>query len=244
MNRTDTIIWKDKDAEKIFSHFSVDDFLDFSKQTSKELQERTGLTTTIMREHADKTTGETNRRMTKININKNVFFLKKARGTAFPNIKNEFEAINTLHKFDLLSSDIAAYLLDEEKKEGFVLLKELSGYYSIKELITDCAPKEAIEDFLNRKEKVLNQIAEKMRIVHKKGYSYPDLFAKHVYIKKDSEDIVLIDLERFRPLSRCPWYFAFPISSIFVKNKCWKKFKRSLKSEFLPKELLDKLLHE
>jgi hypothetical protein len=244
MEKADTIIWKDKNAEKIFSNFSIDDFLDFSRHSSKELQECTGLTTTIMREHADKSTGETNRRMTKININKNIFFLKKARGTAFPNIKNEFEAINSLHKFDLLSSDIAAYLLDEKKREGFVLLKELTGYYSIKELITNIAPQTAIDDFLNRKEDILKQIAEKMRIVHKKGYSYPDLFAKHIYLKEGTEDIVLIDLERFRPLNKCPWYFSFPVSSIFVRNKCWKKFRRSLKSEFLPEPLLKKLLHE
>jgi len=244
MNKTDTIIWKDPNVKKIFSNFSIDDFLDFSKHTSKELQQHTGLTTTIMREHADKSTGETNRRMTKININNNVFFLKKARGAAFSNIRNEFEAINTLHNFDLIPSDMVAYMLDENKKIGFVLLKELTGYYSIQELITGIAPQEAIDDFISRKEEVLRNIADKMRTVHKSGYSYPDLFAKHVYIKKKSDKIVLIDLERFRPLNKCPWYFAFPISSIFVKNKCWRKFRRSLKSDILSNQLLKNLLHE
>jgi hypothetical protein len=244
MERTETIIWKDKEAEKIFSCFSVDDFLDFSRNTSKELQDCTNLTTTIMREHSDKKTGETNRRMTKININGSIFFLKKARGAAFANIKNEIEAINILPEFNLIPSDMTAYLLDENTKEGFVLLKELTGYYSIQELITNVAPQEAIDDFIVRKKEILEEVVQKMRIVHSRGYSYPDLFAKHIYIKPGSDRIVMIDLERFRPLSKCPWYFRFPISSIFVRNKCWKKFRRSLKSEILPDQFLKELVHE
>ena len=241
MDKKSSIIWNDKNTEKLFAGLTLDDFLAFSDDHS-ESQLPVKIKTTIMREHSDKKTGEVNRRMTRVEVAGSIFFLKKARGRAFVNIKNEYEAINVLPDFNFSAPEILAYSMDEEKLQGFVLLKELSGYYSIQELITGYASESAVSDFIARKEEILTGVAERMRVVHQSGYTYPDLFAKHIYIKQGSDDIVLIDLERFRPLNKCPWYFGFPVSSYFVKQKCWKKCRRSLKSEILPNELLKKLL--
>ena len=242
MENSNTIIWNDQSAETLFADFSVDDFMTFEKEISSDKKNSSGIETAIMREHADKSTGMINRRVTRIEIGGRRFFLKKAEGSSFEGIKNEFDAINLLPKFDLLSAPIAAYMLDPTEKKGFLLLKNLDGFYSIQELVTGRAPQDAVDDFIERKEELLSMVIAKMNKVHSAKYSYPDLFAKHVYIKKGSDDIVFIDLDRFRPLNKCPWYFGFPISSLFVRAKCWRKFKRSLRSESLPDELLNRLL--
>lgn len=242
MDSVDTIIWNNKAAEKLFSDFSLDTFMTFDKELPPELKESSDIKTAIMREHADKQSGAINRRVTRIDIAGKRFFLKKAQGSAFQGIKNEFDAINILSEFNLLSAPIAAYMLDPEKRKGFLLLNNLDGFYSIQELITGRAPKDAVDDFISRKEELLSVVIRKMEKVHAAKYSYPDLFAKHVYIKKGSDDVVFIDLDRFRPLSKCPWYFGFPVSSFFVRAKCWRKFKRSLCSEILPERLLNRLL--
>ena len=242
MKNSATIVWNDAKSEKLFSDFDVETFMTFAKEAPALLKERTGITTTIMREHADKKSGKINRRVTKIEIAEKVFFLKKAGGVAYEGIKNEFEAINILPDFNIKPAEVVAYMLDGENLQGFLLLKELTDYYSIQELITAKAPREAVEDFIERKEEILMQVSDKMNKVHAAKYSYPDLFAKHIYIKQGSDDIVMIDLDRFRPLDKCPWYFGFPISSSLVKAKCWKKFKRSLCSEILPEQLLNSLL--
>jgi len=182
--------------------------------------------------------------MTRITIGDKVYYLKKACKNAFVNIVNEFDAIDILPEFDLIAPQVSGYCIDEEDQEGFIILKELKGYYSIQEIIDAQASEQAIKDFIERKEEILNKIATIIRGVHKKGYAYPDWFAKHIYIKEGSEGIVLIDLERFRPLKDCPWYFGFPITSVFVKNKFWRKLRRSLKSEMLPESLLKRVLHE
>lgn len=242
MEKPTAVTWNDKSAEELFANFSVDDFISFDKDLSEDLKKSSGIETAVMREHADKNTGSINRRVTKIDIGGRRFFLKKAEGSAFEGIQNEFDAINILPDFALLSAPIAGYMLDPEIKKGFLLLKNLDGFYSIQELITGRAPQDAIEDFIARKEELLSSVISKMEKIHKAKYSYPDLFAKHVYIKKGSDDIAFIDLDRFRPLDKCPWYFDFPVSAFFVRAKCWKKFKRSLRSDILPDEFLNRLL--
>ncbi len=238
MSKENKIIWKDSEVEKFFLESGlakVADFFDIENGETK---------TKSMRKHLDKTTGEVNRQMTRIEINEKVYYLKQACKNAFINIINEFEAIDILPEFNLVPPKIAAYLLDEENKVGFILLKELYGYYPIKELIDGTAPKVAIDDFLERKEDILKQIAQRIRKVHKSGYAYPDWFAKHIFIKQESDEIALIDLERFRPLDKSPWYFGFPVTSFFVKIKFWRKLRKSLKSDILPDVVLKNILHE
>ena len=63
------------------------------------------------------------------------------------------------------------------------------------------------------------------------GYYFPDWHAKHIFIKKDSDEIALIDLERFLPLGKWPWYFSLWIVFYFRKLKVWRKLRRSLESD-------------
>ena len=233
------INWKDKIAEKIFAEAGISDISHLP-----EMDKNSNIDIHSMRKHLNKETGEVDRQMTKITIGNNVYFLKQAFRQSFINIVNEFAAINILREFDLTPPDIAAYSLDDKQQKGFILLKDLKGFYSLKDLINNIAPQDEIDDFLNRKEEILKAVAERIRKVHQERYAYPDWFAKHLYIKKGSDEIALIDLERFRPLDKCPWYFGFPITSLFVKRKAWRKLRRSLKSHVLPGRLLRKILHE
>ena len=237
--KNNKITWTDEKTRKLFADTGLAEFADITG-----IQENSVAKTRIMREHRDRNTGEVNRRMTEIKLNGQVFYLKYACGSAFENIRNEFNALEILPQFNLTPPTAAAYAFDNDALEGWILFKALAGRFSIKEIITGVAPQEAIDDFLERKVDILESIAGKIREVHKNGYAYPDWFAKHLYIQPDSDEIVLIDLERFRPLAKSPWYFGFPITSLFVKSKFWRKLRNSLKSDILPDKLLKKILKE
>ena len=73
MSEEQKIIWKDKEARKLFleSGFEkIADFLDL-KTEGKNID------THSMREHLDKTTGKVNRKMTRITIEDKVTFFKQ-----------------------------------------------------------------------------------------------------------------------------------------------------------------------
>lgn len=218
------IIWKNTELKQIFTDIGITVPADFINIESKE----NCLNLKQMRDHHDKSTGKITRRMTSLSVAGKVFFLKRAFGNALANIQNELEAIKMLPEFDLIPCGVAAHWFNDVSKEGFLLLENLDNFYSIKDIIKKLAPEDLQIYFAKNQENILRKVAEKIRKVHEKGFIYPDWFAKHLYIKKGSEEIALIDLERFRKIDNCPWYFSFPITSNFVKRKIFKKLRISL----------------
>lgn len=236
------INWKNDELKKTFSEKglnTLEKFMDI-ENIDEDIQLQP------MRDHNDKTTGEVLRKMTRITIKHQTFYLKRAFGASLPNIENEYEALKLLPQFGLIPCEVAACCFDDKEKCGFLLLKNLDGFYPIKEILTKHAPEDIQEDFTNRKDEIFKKIAKTIREVHKKGYVYPDWFAKHIYLKKDSYEIALIDLERFRHISQCPWYFSFPVTSGFVRRKVFKKLRISLEreSDLLSHEYLKSILHQ
>lgn len=221
------ITWKDDNYKSLLAEEGLSTFASLMniEQFSEKLQ------LVKMRDHNDKSTGKVIRQMTQFKINNQIFYIKRAYGTSIDNIINEYDAIQLIPKFGIKASEVIGYCFDKEDSNGFLLLKNLDGYYSLKEIIQQRAPQEFYDDFVANKDKILADIAIKINSIHKEGYIYPDWFAKHIYIKPKCDQFVLIDLERFCKISDCSWYYRFPLTSYFVKKKIFKKLRISLKRE-------------
>lgn len=220
------INWQSEEDKQLFADAGLTTFADFC-----DIEEKDNLKIHCMREHRNKKTKKVDRKMVQIILQDHIFYVKRATENAFQNIKNEFEAINILPEFGLTPSKIAGWSFDESKKQGFIILKDLKGFFPIKEILKKNTPPETLDDLLARKDEIFLRLTKIIDNVYKKGYTYPDWFAKHIYIKKGSDEIALIDLERFLPLEKCPWYFSFPVSSFFVRKKILKKLRISLERE-------------
>ena len=235
------IDWQNSRDKDIFAKAELINFADFiyvEQRASK-------VNLLSMRDHRDKKSGKIDRQMTRITIDNNIYYMKRAYCNSFKNVKNEYEAIKVLPKFGLKPAEIVAYAFNESEKKGFIILKDLTGFYSISEIIKGNTPDDTLNDFISRKDEILQRTAKIIRDIHKKGYVYPDWFAKHIYIKKGCDEIVLIDLERFLPIDKCPWYFSFPVTSFFVKQKIFRKLRISLMrdSDLLSGKYLRSILH-
>ena len=237
------INWENDNDKKIFADTGLTDFANF---LNIEQNVANKVTLLPMRDHKDKRSGKVDRRMTRITIDDNIYYMKRAYNNSFKNVKNEYEAIKILPGFGLKPSDVAAYAFDESGKKGFIILNNLTDFYPISEIIKKHTPEDTLNDFISRKDEILQKTAEIIRDIHKKGYIYPDWFAKHIYIKKGSDKIALIDLERFLPADQCPWYFSFPVTSFFVRRKIFRKLRISLEreSDLLSHKYLKNILHE
>ena len=238
LNQNTELVWSDENAEAIFRKNGVEGF-------ARLLEVERFLDSSnvkMMREHRGKRdASKVERSVFRLSFPGGVFYLKRSIGDSYSNIVSEYNALGVLPRFGLRPSELAAYAFNEKERKALILLKELKGFNSINDMFNGNAPDEAVEDFDKRKECVLARVAEIIKDVHSAGYVYPDWFAKHIFITPGGDEIALIDLERFRPLSECPWYFGFPITSFFVKRKIIRKLKRSLKSDLISNELLDSI---
>ena len=233
------INWKNDKAKKLFEKVKLDNFADFWDIEAGDHQ----LKLVTMREHSNRQTKKVDRKMLQISFGDEIYYMKRASENAFQNIINEFNAINKLPDFGLKPSEIAGWSFDEKEKKGFIILEDLKGFFSIKQLIRGKTPPENLDDFIARKDKIFEKIAKTIKNIYKNNYTYPDWFAKHIYIKKGSEEIALIDLERFLPLNKCPWYFGLPIISFFIRKKIYRKLIISLEreSDLLSQEYLENI---
>ncbi|NOY74700.1 MAG: hypothetical protein GXP32_02785 [Kiritimatiellaeota bacterium] len=232
------IVWTDEEAERLFAEAGLAKFADFfeAERILDDSRYR------VMREHRDKRGGgDVDRTVLKLDLDGRTFYLKRSNGEAYHNTVHEFEAIKTLPRFGLRPSEITAHSFDETDGRAMLLLKDLKGFNSINDMFNGNAPPEAVADFAENKERILAKVAEIIKKTLEAGYVYPDWFGKHIFVKPGVDEIALIDLERFRPLSECPWYFGFPVTSYFVKRKILRKLRRSLKSDLLPPKLLKRL---
>jgi hypothetical protein len=222
--------WNNKKAEQKFAKISLKNFSDFwdLEKNHPAMQLKS------MRKHINKQTGVINRQMTKVTVNDEIFYLKRAQGVSYECIINEYEAARQLPAFGLRSADLDMYAFDDQARRGFLLYGNLKNFYSLSDLISRNAPAEVIDFFMSRRHEYFSRISGIIRKVHKAGYYFPDWVAWHIFIKKDSDEIALIDLERFLPLKKWPWYVRFPIIFYCKRLKVWEKLLCSLESDLFP----------
>ncbi len=197
-----------------------------------------------VKRHVDRKTGKVKRQTTIVRVNKIKYYMKRASGESYKSITSEFEALKILPDFGLCTARLLAYGFDEPDKRAFLIFKSLSGYHSLEDLVNRKAPPEVIAGFQVHKKEILKTIASAIHRIHKANYFYPDWIANHIFIRKGTSEVVLIDLARFCHLSRCPWYYRYRVVRNFVRSQEWKKLKRALGSKIYTKKFLNKLLRE
>ncbi|HBC89106.1 MAG TPA: hypothetical protein DCZ94_19380 [Lentisphaeria bacterium] len=197
-----------------------------------------------VRQHYDRKTGRMKKQTTIVRINKIRYYLKRASGDSYKFLKNEFETLKILPDFGLNTAKLLAYCLDDQDKRGFLLYKSLSGYNSLEELNGLRAQPEAIASFKVHKKDILRNIASAVNAIHHAGYFYPDWVAGHIFIRKGSQEVVLIDLERFVHLKKCPWYYKYRVIRNYARMKEWRKIRTALGSKMYTRKFLNRLLRE
>lgn len=234
-----TIDWQNKNDQTLFAEAGLTAFADFW-----DIETKDNLELHAMRKHTNRKTKKVDRKIVQISLAGNIYYLKRASDEAFENIKNEFAAIKILPGFGLKPAETAACAFDEGQKQGFLILKDLKDFFSIKEILKKNTPPETLIDFISRKDEILGRISQSINDIYQRGFFYPDWFAKHIYIKKGSNEIALIDLERFLPSEQCPWYYRSALTSKTVRRKIMKKLRISLEreSDFLPHRYLREIL--
>lgn len=197
-----------------------------------------------VRQHVNRKNGEIKRQTTIIRINGIRYFIKRASGRSYRCIVNEFEAIKLLPGFGLNTAKLLAYGFDEQNQRAFLIIKSLTGYNSFEDLIKNNASPDAIAEFKARKRDILKNLVGAVRKIHESDYFYPDWRAKNIFLRKGSNEIVLIHLERFLHLDDCPMYYRYPIVKYYVRLREWEKLRQALGSKIYTRKFLNKLLHE
>ncbi|MBN1865140.1 MAG: hypothetical protein JW808_09585 [Victivallales bacterium] len=215
--------WHSEKAKKLFISNGIATAEDFMAIETK-LPEAS---LTLMRRHDSPCSGKNTRDTFRITLDDNIFYLKKGYGDSIDMLRNESEAVGILPQFGLTPPTIAAKSLDSSNK-GFLLLDNLKDFHSIKEILKKNAPQSLQDQFLDNKDEFFRKISECIKNTFKAGYIYADWLAKHLFVRENSREVALIDLERFRHANKSPWYFSFPVTSLFVKNKIMKKLRTSL----------------
>jgi len=229
------------DLEKDF--FNDAGLADFKQLWNLE-DNSSGLEIEPIRQHLQRGGSRILRQTTRIRLNNSDYFLKRSCRKAYPNIVNEFEAMQLIKEFGLTPPRLLAYAFNEEEKQGLLLFKNLAGFDSLKELLEYEAPPEVVADFQVRKKEFLKQLTRIVRRIHDADYYYPDWFGKHIYVRRASDEIALIDLERFRHLKKCPWYYCLPITRMLARRREWNTLKKTLGSSLYTPAYLKSLLHE
>ncbi len=181
----------------------------------------------LMRRHDSACGRRIMRDTIRITLYDEIFYLKRGYGESVGMLRNEAEAVGILPQFGLIPPKIAAKSLDSAG-EGLILIEDLKGFHSIKEILKNHAPQALQEQFLENKDDFFRIISDCIKSTFKAGYIYPDWLAKHLFLREDSRQVALIDLERFRHACKSPWYFSFPVTSVFVRKKILRKLRISL----------------
>jgi hypothetical protein len=197
-----------------------------------------------VKQYLDRKTGGVKRQTTIVRINRVQYFLKRASGESYAFIVREFEALKILPDFGLNTAKLLAYGFDENGRRAFLIFKSLSGYNSLEDLVNLKPPPEVIADFKVNKKAILKNIAAAVHRIHKANYFYPDWRANHIFIRKGTDEVVLVNLERFRHVKECPWYYKYRMVKDYMRMQEWKKLKVALGSKIYTKKFLDKLLQE
>jgi len=176
--------------------------------------------------HKNKKTGAINRSTICIIINNTNYFLKRTANKSYNCIKNEFKALEYIKEFNLIPAQVAASGFDDKKQEGFILFKELNNYFSLFDIFNNKTSNEVQNDFINKKDVILNNLNDVFKKFQASQYYYRDWMDKHIFINFENCDILLIDLERFLPQHKLPIkYKVFPFLKKRLRKKERLKFK-------------------
>ncbi len=240
MEHKPAVIWLSESGRQRFNEAGITDFNSFW------ILEESGATAEYksVRQHINRKNGEINLQTTIVKINDIKYLIKRAAGESYKCAVNEFEALKILPDLGLNTAKLMAYGFDEVKHRAFLVFRNLAGYHSFEDLINNNAPPDAIAEFKVRKRDILKKLVAAVHRIHESDYFYPDWDAKHLFLRKGSDEIALIDLEKFMHLNVSPKYYRYPIVQYYLRLREWEKIRDALGSKIYTKKFLNKLLHE
>lgn len=240
MKQKPEIVWNSELEKELFANAGLVEFADFWNMDKACAP--AGYKP--IRQHVDRRTGRIKRQMVCFKVNGFKYYLKCASGKFYQCIVNEFEALKVLPEFGLIPAKLLSFSFNEKEKKAFLLFKNLGGFYSLKDILEFKAPPDVIADFQARQEDFFKKLVTAVRNIQSANYFYPDWHRKHIFVKRHGDEIALIDVERFLPLKKCPWYYKFLIPVYFIRRKEWKTLGMALGSKRFTRKFLKGLLRE
>jgi hypothetical protein len=163
-----------------------------------------------------------------LKINKTKYRLKRVSGKYFSKLLYEYEIIKELPELHITPPLAIAYSIDEKAKQCFILFKYPPGYIVLKNLLEYNMHPSIIADFDVRKKDVMKRIVRVFQKMYYTDYYYPHWNSDNVLVKNKSDEIALVDLEDFRHLNQCPWYYRIELCSWFIRRRQWKTLLKTL----------------
>lgn len=176
-------------------------------------------------------------------INKSKYRLKRASGRFFEKLLEEQRVIKHLPELHIHPPLVIAQSIDEKNKQCFILFKYPPGFIVLKNLLEYNLHPTIIADFEVRKKGVMKKISKALHKMHYSDYYYPYWYSDHIMVKNQSDDIALVDLEDFRHIKKCPWYYRLEICSWLIRKKEWRTLRKSLASGIFTQEYMKSLLN-
>lgn len=175
-------------------------------------------------------------------INKSKYRFKRASGKYFDKLMYEQKVLKHLPDLHLTPPEIIASSVDEKNKKCFLLFKYPPGFIVLKNLLEYNLHPTIIADFEVRKKGVMKKISKALHKMHYSDYYYPYLYSDHIMVKNQGDEIAIVDLEDFRPLKRCPWYYRLELCSWLIRKKEWRTLRKSLASGIFTQQYMKSLL--
>jgi len=220
------LIWDDQVDKAAFEEAgfrSFDDFWNIEQGGKTE--------TEVKRQHLA-WNGKVERQTVCLPLNGKRYFLKRTSGRAFHCVINEFEALSFIGQFGLISASTAVHCFDEESQRGFVVFKDLAGFYSLYDVQNGKLTDEQ-KEHLGDEKRYFPQLIEIFKKFQQSDYFYRDWLHKHIFFNPDTDEIALIDLERFLHKSRVPFFWCLPLVYGYKRKKEREKFLKTLKLKSL-----------
>jgi len=216
------IIWDNQEAEFIFKTAGLHCFEDFWN-----IEDIGHIELQVRRRHiADD--GMVERQTVLIQLDGKDYFLKRTSGRAFKSIKAEFRALSYIPEFGLVPPKTAAFCFDETTSRGFIVFKNMDGFYCLGDIFSGRLPREKL-DSIGDVTRYYPRIIYIFKGFQLSDYFYRDWMDKHIFINPETDEIGLIDLERFLHKSEAPFHWRLPFFYGYKRKKERRKLLEALR---------------
>ncbi len=222
-NTMPALVWENEDVRAQFENVGLSTFDAFW-----DIESNSDFNPEMKRKHVARQSGEIERQTVCIPFEGKNYFLKRTSARAFKCILAEYRALSLTPQFGLVAPSVAVHCFDEETQRGFIFFNDMAEFYCLGEI----HDKKVSEDALAKIGDVTRfypQIISIFKEFQKSDYFYRDWMDKHIFINPDTNQIGLIDLERFLPKSECPFHWRLPFVYGHKRKKELKKFLGALK---------------
>ncbi len=221
---TTKVIFTTATDEDNLNTVNLHTFNDFWTIESNQNAEKFGIET--KRSHKVRGGNEILRETCQLDINGEIYFLKRSSGKSFSSVINELEARKILPNYNLTSSTFAAYAIDKKNKNAFILMRNLNEYIPYPTLLE---LKDSDENHQQYFKDFSQHLIKSFSAVQKSEFFYRDWFVKHLFYNPQTQEIAVIDLERFYSKKDLPFYYFLSAVRNYKRKKERKVLAKTLK---------------